>query len=47
MPRSKNKQKRRTHYSGKRKRHTVKTQLTVNSKGSIVHKLRHVKGQLP
>jgi len=44
IPRPKNKQKRKTHYSGKRKRHTVKTQLTVNSKGLIIHKSRHVRG---
>jgi len=44
IPRPKDKRKRKTHYSGKRKRHTVKTQLTVNSKGLIIHKTRHVKG---
>lgn len=44
IPRPKNKQKRKTHYSGKRKRHTVKTQLTVNSKGLIIHKSCHVRG---
>jgi hypothetical protein len=38
--------KRKTHYSGKRKRHTVKTQLTVNSNGLIVHKTdRHARGR--
>jgi Helix-turn-helix of DDE superfamily endonuclease/DDE superfamily endonuclease len=36
--------KRKTHYSGKKKRHTVKTQLTVNSKGAIVHKTNHARG---
>ena len=36
IPRPKNVTKRKTHYSGKRKRHTVKTQLTVNSKGLAV-----------
>jgi len=44
IPRPKDKLKRKTHYSGKKKRHTVKTQLTVNSKGLIVHKTRHAKG---
>ena len=44
IPRPQNKLKRKTHYSGKKKRHTVKTQLTVNSKGLIVHETRHVKG---
>jgi len=45
IPRPKNAQKRKTHYSGKRKRHTVKTQLTVNSKGLIVHKPPHARGR--
>jgi hypothetical protein len=44
IPRPKDKQKRKTHYSGKKKRHTVKTQLTVNSKGLIVHKTAHARG---
>ena len=44
IPRPKNKQKRKTHYSGKKKRHTVKTQLTVNTKGLIIHKSPHVRG---
>ena len=44
IPRPKNKTKRKTHYSGKKKRHTVKTQLTVNYRGLIIHKTRHVKG---
>ena len=46
IPRPKSKTKRRTHYSGKRKRHTVKTQLTVNSEGLIVHKTAHVSGSM-
>ena len=33
IPRPKNSKKRKTHYSGKKRRHTVKTQLTVNEKG--------------
>lgn len=44
IPRPKNKRKRKTHYSGKRKKHTVKTQITVNSAGLIVHKAGHAKG---
>ncbi len=32
------------HYSGKRKRHTVRTQLMVNNKGLIIHKTGHKKG---
>ena len=46
IPRPKNKRKRKTHYSGKKKRHTVKTQLTVNPNGLIVHKTMHVKGSM-
>ena len=45
IPRPKDKGKRRSHYSGKRKRHTVKTQLTVNSKGLIIHKIPHARGR--
>ena len=45
IPRPKNAKKRKTHYSGKRKRHTVKTQLTVNSNGLIVHKPQHARGR--
>lgn len=37
--------KRKTHYSGKRKRHTVKTQLTVDSNGLMVHKTDHARGR--
>lgn len=37
--------KRKTHYSGKKGRHTVKTQLTVNSEGLIVHKTNHARGR--
>lgn len=46
IPRPKNKHKRKTHYSGKKKRHTVKAQLTVNEDGLIVHKTGHVKGSM-
>jgi transposase len=41
IPRPRDKAKRRTHYSGKRKRHTVKTQVTVNAEGLILHKTPH------
>src|SRR3989304_1568623 len=44
IPRPKAKRKRKTHYSGKKKKHTVKTQITVNQKGVIVHKTGHAKG---
>jgi len=45
IPRPKNKRKRKTHYSGRKKRHTVKTQITVNKDGLIVHKTRHAQGR--
>lgn len=45
IPRPKNALKRKTHYSGKRRRHTVKTQLTVNGKGLVVHKTNHARGR--
>jgi hypothetical protein len=44
IPRPKSKLKRKTHYSGKKKKHTVKTQIAVNRDGLIVHKTRHTKG---
>ena len=44
IPRPKAKRKRKTHYSGKKKKHTVKTQITVNQNGLIVHKTTHVRG---
>lgn len=44
IPRPKAKLKRKTHYSGKKRKHTVKTQITVNKNGLIVHKAGHVKG---
>jgi len=44
IPRPKARGKRRTHYSGKRKRHTVKTQITVNADGLIVHRTPHARG---
>jgi hypothetical protein len=46
IPRSHGKRKQKTHYSGKRKKHTVKTQITVNKKGLKVHKISHVKGSM-
>jgi len=44
IPSPKSKLKRKTHYSGKKKRHTVKTQITVNKAGLIVHRTRHARG---
>jgi DDE superfamily endonuclease/Helix-turn-helix of DDE superfamily endonuclease len=45
IPRPKDKKKRKTHYSGKKRRHTVKTQLAVNAKGLIVHRTNHARGR--
>lgn len=45
IPRPKSKAKRKSHYSGKKKRHTVKTQLTVNKEGLIVHRTPHARGR--
>jgi len=45
IPRPKDREKRKSHYSGKKRRHTVKTQLTVNSNGLIVHKTNHARGR--
>ena len=45
IPRPENKRRRKTYYSGKRKRHTVKTQLMVNNSGiTLIHKTEHKKG---
>ena len=44
IPRPSAKLKRKTHYSGKKKKHTVKTQITVNKDGLIIHKTRHARG---
>lgn len=45
IPRPSDKARRKTHYSGKKKKHTVKTQLTVNSNGLIVHRTNHARGR--
>jgi DDE superfamily endonuclease len=45
IPRPKNKRKRKSYYSGKKKRHTVKTQFMVNSEGLILHKTGYKKGR--
>jgi len=45
IPRPSDKRKRRTHYSGKKKRHTVKTQITVNTQGLILHRTPHARGR--
>jgi len=45
IPRPKDKGKRKTHYSGKKRVHTVKTQLTVNEEGLIIHRTNHARGR--
>jgi hypothetical protein len=45
IPRPKNKRRRKSHYSGRKKKHTVKTQLMVNSEGMILHKTAHKGGR--
>ena len=45
IPRPIDKNKRAIFYSGKKKRHTVKNQLTVNKDGYILHKAVHKKGR--
>ena len=46
IPRPKNKRKRKSYYSGKKKKHTVKTQYMVNSEGTILHKTGHDRGRI-
>ena len=43
---TKNKRKRKSYYSGKRKKHTVKTQYMVNIEGTILHKTGHDRGRI-
>jgi hypothetical protein len=45
IPRPVDKEKRKAYYSGKKKRHTVKTQIMVNNRGYILHKVAHKKGR--
>jgi len=45
IPRPKNKRRRKNYYSGKKKKHTVKTQIMVNKKGLILHKTQHKNGK--
>lgn len=44
IPRPHGKRKQKSHCSGKKKKFTVKTQITVNQKGLIVHKSTHAAG---
>ena len=43
IQRPKDKNKKRNYYSGKKKKHTVKTKYMVNKEGKILHKSRHHK----
>ena len=45
IPRPESKTRRKAYYSGKKKRHTVKTQITVNNSGTIIYKTKHKKGK--
>ena len=45
IQRPKNKRKRKNYYSGKKKRHTVKTEYMVNKKGNILYKSKYKKGK--
>ena len=45
IPRPKNKRKSKAYYSGKKKRHTAKTQIMVNNLGIIIHKLGYKRGR--
>ena len=38
---TKEQEKRKRYYSGKKKKHTIKTQYMVNSEGTILHKTDH------
>ena len=44
IPRPKDKRKRKTHYSGKKKKHTIKNQITINLDEIIIHKSKHSLG---
>jgi hypothetical protein len=44
IPSPVDKRKRKAYYSGKKKIHTVKTQLMVNNHGFIIHNANHKKG---
>ena len=47
IPRPENKRKRKSYYSGKKKKHTtIKTQYMVNGEGTILHKTGHDRGRI-
>ena len=44
---TKNKRRRKSYYSGKKKKHTIKTQYMVNGEGTILlHKTGHDRGRI-
>lgn len=45
IPRPKDKRRRKSYYSGKKKKHTVKKQYLVNGDGLILHETGHAKGR--
>ena len=45
IPRPIDNKRRETFYSGKKKRHTIKTQLIVNNQGIIIHKVGYKNGR--
>ncbi|HEY6534210.1 MAG TPA: transposase family protein [Candidatus Nitrosocosmicus sp.] len=45
IPRPVDNKRRKVFYLGKKKMHTVKTQLMVNNRGFVIHKLRYKKGR--
>ena len=45
IPRPVDNKRKKAYYSGKKKRHTVKTQIVVNNRGLIIHKTGHKKGR--
>ncbi len=45
IPRPVDRERRKIFYSGKKKRHTIKNQITVNNRGYILHKVGYKKGR--
>ncbi len=45
IPRPTDNKRKKMYYSGKKKRHMVKTQFMVNNHGIIIHKVNHKKGR--
>ncbi len=45
IPRPADNKRKKIFYSGKKKKHTVKTQIVVNNPGIIIHKLGYKKGR--